>query len=164
MPKHGTACCFRTSNPVVRGPQLSRLMYREGYDFRHFVAGSIPVLIAEIIVRVSWTVRELGEGKDLKDALPMGNKPRLRTGLFVAHSVAAAVNAGKVAVTQNPLSVSWAQWLTFFRYLLPQLSWVLVGRDRHRGEYVQGKLDKQWREIEAAFEADLERAGVPFQL
>src|SRR5690606_6562148 len=22
MPKHGTACCFRTSNPVVRGPQL----------------------------------------------------------------------------------------------------------------------------------------------
>lgn len=25
-----------------------------------------------------------------------------------------AMNAGKVTVTQNPLSVNWAQWLAFF--------------------------------------------------
>lgn len=144
--------------------ELCRAMYGAGYDFRHFVAGSIPVMVAEIIVRVSWTVRELNEGKDFKDALPLSNKPRLRTGLFVAHSVAAAVNAGKVAVTQNPLSISWAQWLTFFRYLVPQLNWAVIGKDRCRGEYVDRKLDDQWREIEAAFEADLERAGVQFRL
>jgi hypothetical protein len=140
--------------------EISRIMYRQGYDFRHFLAGGVCVASAETIVRLAWLVRELQEGKDLAEALPVGNKPRLQTKLFLAHSVAAAVNAGKVAVTQNPLSVSWSQWLAFFRYILPQLHWMVVGKEQERYAFLQGKLDEQWKEIEFAFAADFRVAAI----
>jgi hypothetical protein len=133
---------------------LSRAMYRSGYDFRHFFAGGVCVALIEVIVRVAWFARELHDGKSLMEALPVGNKPRLQTGLFLAHATAAAVNAGKVAITNNPLSVSWAQWLAFFRYLLPQAHWVLAGQENARHQFVQGKIDENWRQIAEAFAAD----------
>jgi hypothetical protein len=133
---------------------LSRAMYRSGYDFRHFLAGGVCVALIEVIVRVAWFARELYEGKDLVESLPLGHKPRLQTGLFLAHTAAAAINAGKVAITENPLSVSWAQWLAFFRYLLPQAHWMLIGRENARHQFVQGKLDDSWREIDEAFVAN----------
>jgi hypothetical protein len=126
---------------------IARAMYRSGYDFRHFLAGGVTVAIIEVFVRTAWTVRELSEGKKLMDALPIVG-PRLRSGLFLSHSVAAAVNAGKVAVTQNPLSLNWAQWLAFFRYLLPQMHWLLVGRERARDIFVQKKLDDCWKQLD----------------
>lgn len=134
--------------------RLSRAMYRSGYDFRHFVAGGLCTALIEVIVRVGWFVRELREGKSLTDALPVGDKPRLRTGLFLAHTAAAAVNAGKVAITQNPLSVSWAQWSAFFGYLLPQMHWMLAGREQARHQFVKGRLADGWRELGKTFEED----------
>ena len=77
---------------------VARAMYRSGYDFRHFLAGGISVAIVEVFVRTAWTVRELSEGKKLIDALPVGGV-RLRSSLFLSHSVVTAINAGKVAVT-----------------------------------------------------------------
>jgi hypothetical protein len=97
---------------------MARAMYRSGYDLRHFLAGGASVAIIEVFVRTAWTVRELSEGKKLTEALPVAS-PRLRSGLFLSHSVATAVNAGKVSITQNPLSINWAQWMAFFRYLIP---------------------------------------------
>lgn len=70
------------------------------------------------------------------------------------------MNAGKVAITQNPLSISWAQWLAFFRYFLPQMHWTLVGKERGRQEFVKGKLDDEWRKIEEAFAADFRIASM----
>jgi hypothetical protein len=126
---------------------VARAMYRSGYDFRHFLAGGVTVAIIEVFVRTAWTVRELLEGKKLMDALPVVG-PRLRSGLFLSHSVAAAVNAFKVAVTHNPLSLNWAQWLAFFRYLLPQTHWLLVGRESARAAFVQEKLDDSWKQLD----------------
>ena len=44
-------------------------MYAKGYDFRHFVATSIPALIMEVMMRVFYAVKQnelgastLGEG------------------------------------------------------------------------------------------------------
>jgi hypothetical protein len=56
--------------------------------------------------------------------------------------VATAVNAGKVAVTQNPLSINWAQWMAFFRYLIPQMHWLLIAREGARAAFVQEKLER----------------------
>jgi hypothetical protein len=78
---------------------IARAMYRSGYDFRHFLAGGASVAIIEVFVRTAWTVRELSEGKKLTEALPVAS-PRLRSGLFLSHSVATAVNAGKVAIVK----------------------------------------------------------------
>jgi hypothetical protein len=126
---------------------VARAMYRSGYDFRHFLAGGVSVAIVEVFVRTAWTVRELSEGKKLIDALPVGGV-RLQSGLFLSHSVVTAINAGKVAVTQNPLSINYAQWLAFFRYALPQMHWLLVGRERARAGFVQEKLDESWKQLD----------------
>jgi hypothetical protein len=127
---------------------VARAMYRSGYDFRHYLAGGVTVAIVEVFVRTAWTVRELSEGKTLIDALPVANR-RLQSGLFLSHSVAAAVNAGKVAVTQNPLSVNLAQWQIFFLYALPQLHWLLVGRESAQGAFIREKLDASWTQLDA---------------
>ena len=108
--------------------EAARAMYRSGYDFRHFLAGGTCAALIEVIVRTSWIVREVAEGRTFTEALPVASNPRLRTSLLLAHAVAAAVNAGKVAITQNPLALNWAQWLAFFRYLVPQVHWLLVER------------------------------------
>jgi hypothetical protein len=127
---------------------IARAMYRSGYDFRHFLAGGASVAIIEAFVRTAWTVRELSDGKKITEALPVAS-PRLRSSLFLSHSVATAVNAGKVAVTQNPLSINWAQWMAFFRYLIPQMHWLLVAREGARAVFIQEKLDESWKQLNA---------------
>lgn len=127
---------------------IARAMYRSGYDFRHFLAGGASVAMIEVFVRTAWTVHELSEGKKLTEALPVAS-PRLRSSLFLSHSVATAVNAGKVAITQNPLSINWAQWVAFFRYLIPQVHWLLIARENTQADFVQEKLDESWKQLNA---------------
>lgn len=129
--------------------ELSRIMYRGGFDFRHFLAGGVGVALTEAIVRLAWMAGELIDGKSLGEALPIGRKPRLQTSLFLAHSVAAAVNAGKVAITKDPFSVNWAQWLFFFRYLLPQAHWCLIGKETARSQFVSGKIDDDFLNLQS---------------
>jgi hypothetical protein len=126
---------------------IARAMYRSGYDFRHFLAGGLCVGLAELIVRLGWIARELAEGSTLAEAMPIASKPRLRSGLLLAHSVGAAVNAGKIAVTQNPLALNWAQWLALFRYLVPQVHWLLVEKEGQRNAFMQKRLDASWAEF-----------------
>ena len=128
--------------------EMSRAMYRSGYDFRHFLAGGVCVALIETIVRVAWFARERHEGKSFKEAIPVGNRPRLHSGLFLAHSAAAAVNAGKVIISKNPLSLNWAQWLAFFRYLVPQVHWFLVNKENARHRFVHAKLKEGWNELD----------------
>jgi hypothetical protein len=128
--------------------EIARLMYRSGFDFRHFLAGGLCVALIETIVRLGWLAREMAEGRTLEEALPVASNPRLRTSLLLAHGVAAAVNAGKVAVTRNPLALNWAQWLALFRYLMPQLHWWLVGKENQRESFIQEKLDVSWAQFD----------------
>lgn len=105
--------------------ETARRMYLQGYDFRHFAAGGLTATIVEVVVRGTWMARRLHEGCPLKDALPNAALPRLRRQLLLAHATAAAVNAGKVALMQNPLALNWAQWLALLRYLGPELAQLL---------------------------------------
>ena len=74
-----------------------------------------------MIVRGAWVARRLHEGSSLRASLPDAAVPRLRRQLLVGHAAAAAVNAGKVGVLQNPCALNWAQWLALFRYLGPEV-------------------------------------------
>jgi hypothetical protein len=81
--------------------------------------------------------------------MPIASKPRLRSGLLLAHSVGAAMNAGKIAITQNPLALNWAQWLALYRYLIPQMHWLLVEKQNQRGAFIQQRLDTSWAQFSA---------------
>ncbi|HEX3017164.1 MAG TPA: hypothetical protein VHP31_04850 [Caproicibacter sp.] len=52
--------------------ELVKSMYGQGYDFRHFCAMSIPVMIIEVVVRVSYFIKRLAEGHSFSDAIPVG--------------------------------------------------------------------------------------------
>ena len=101
--------------------EISCIMYRSHYDFRHFLAMSVAPLMIEIIVRLCYCAKRLSEGYSITDAMPFElslaeHKPKLRTMLFGAHLVSTAANAGKVALLQNPLAINYSQWMAFFGY------------------------------------------------
>jgi hypothetical protein len=133
--------------------ELVKGMYGQGYDFRHFCSMSISVMIIEVVVRVSYFAMRRAEGSTVTDAMPVelghARKPKLATMLFLAHSASAAINAGKVAFTKNPLDINYPQWLSFARYSVKQLKWVLRDKPALRDKYAQNAIECEWAEFSA---------------
>lgn len=128
-------------------------MYYEGYDFIHFCSLAIPVMITEVIVRISYAVKRIREGNRVRDSIPFSldrNKhPKLATMLFIAHSGATAINAGKVYFTKNPMAINYPQWIAFAKYSYKQLKWAIVQKPAAKDAYVSGKLEENWKDIES---------------
>ena len=131
-------------------------MYYEGYDFIHFCTLSIPVLLVEVIVRIGYAIKRIKEGHSIKDSIPFSTNheknPKLGTMLFIAHTAATAVNAGKVYFTQNPMAINYPQWVAFAKYSYQQLKWVLIEKPEARDAYVRGILNDQLDEVYASVE------------
>ena len=119
-------------------------MYYEGYDFIHFCTLSFPVMIVEVVTRIGYGIKRIKEGHAIKDSVPFSlsreKHPKLETMLFIGHSVATAVNTGKVYFTKNPMAINYPQWLAFAKYSYQQLKWVLMEKPNARELYVQGCL------------------------
>lgn len=67
--------------------------------------------------------------------------------LFIGHSAATAVNAGKVYFTQNPMAINYPQWITFAKYSYKQLKWMLIEKPNAKEAYVHGVLNEQLTEV-----------------
>lgn len=141
-------------------------MYYEGYDFIHFCSLSVPVMVVEVIVRLCYGVKRLKEGYKLKDSIPVSlnrdKHPKLSTMLFIGHSSATAINAGKVYFTGNPMAINYPQWLAFSKYLYQTLKWEIVNKPEKRDAYVLRKiendlnivcldLDEQWSQFKESY-------------
>lgn len=126
-------------------------MYYEGYDFIHFCTLSIPVMIVEVATRMGYAFKRLKEGKTIKDSIPFSldkeRHPKLATMLFIGHSAATAINAGKVYFTQNPMAINYPQWIAFAKYSYKQLKWAVIEKPNARDAYVRGVLNEQLTEI-----------------
>ncbi len=132
--------------------ELSRTMYAKGYDFGHFLAMSIPVMIIEVIVRLGYFAKRLYEKHSFMDSIPFDiptrkRQPKLQTMLFTAHTIATAANAGKVYFTKNPLAINLAQWQWYAKVAYSQLRWVLFTKEAERLELVQNAIDTDWQHI-----------------
>ncbi len=127
----------QTIAEVVQG------MYYEGYDFIHFCTLSIPVMIVEVVTRIGYAIKRIKEGYSVKESIPLSlnrekHPPKLGTMLFIGHSVATAVNVGKVFFTENPMAINYPQWLAFAKYSYQQLKWALIEKPNARDAYVRG--------------------------
>ncbi|MBQ6004271.1 MAG: hypothetical protein IJT63_03640 [Lachnospiraceae bacterium] len=126
-------------------------MYFEGYDFIHFCTLAIPVLLIEVIIRVGYGIKRLKEGHDLKESIPFSlnreKHPKLATMLFISHSVATAVNAGKVFFTKDPMAINYPQWLAFAKYAYKQLKWAVIEKPAARERYIQGILNEELDDV-----------------
>lgn len=143
--------------------ELSRLMYRDGYDFRHFLATTIPVLIIEVVVRVAFFARQLKQGKNLKEAFPGNGQPRLQTMLLIAHGTASGINAGKVIITKNPMGVNLAQWGAFAQYLLPEIKLRLIDLPKRSNQAVLDLIDSNWVGLNTQLEQIWQSPSANFQ-
>ena len=137
--------------------ELVKSMYGQGYDFRHFFAMSIPVMIIEVVVRVSYFVKRIAEGHSFLESVPFmsnhENKPKLGTMLFIAHSASAAINTGKVIFTKNPMDINYPQWLSFAKYSVKQLKWVICDKPALRDRYVMNAINDEWNDLSASIDA-----------
>lgn len=126
-------------------------MYYEGYDFIHFCSMSVPVMLAEVIVRLGYAIKRIKEGHSIKDSIPISlnreKHPKLATMLFIGHAAAAAINAGKVYFTKNPMSINYPQWLAFAKYSYTQLKWSLIKKPMLQDRYVTGKLYEELADV-----------------
>ncbi|WP_022779549.1 hypothetical protein [Butyrivibrio sp. AE3009] len=143
-------------------------MYFEGYDFIHFCSMSIPVMITEVIVRISYSVKRIKEGNKIKDSIPFSlnreKHPKLATMLFIAHSGATAVNAGKVYFTKNPMAINYPQWVAFAKYSYKQLKWAIIEKPAAREAYISGKLAEDWGKIEDEVNSSFEEFSKGYYL
>ena len=134
-------------------------MYYEGYDFIHFCSTSVPVVIVEVVVRVCYAIRRIANGVPVKDAAPFSTdrskNPKLATMPFTAHCAAAAVNAGKVVFTENPMAINYPQWIAFAKYSYQQLKWAAITkpteRDRLVRKAIEGELADTYDDIDQLF-------------
>lgn len=128
--------------------ELVKSMYGQGYDFRHFSAMSIPVMIIEVVVRVSYFIKRLAEEHSFQEAIPIGlnheKKPKLGTMLFIAHAASTAINAGKILFTDNPMNINYPQWLSFARYAVKQAKWGMIDKPRLRDQFVMNAIRGEW--------------------
>ena len=126
-------------------------MYYEGYDFIHFCSMSVPAMLVEVIVRIGYAFKRINEGHTIKDSIPVAlnreKHPKLATMLFLGHSAATAVSAGKVAFTENPMAINYAQWIAFTKYSYFQLKWAIIERPAMKDAYVTGKIYEELKEV-----------------
>lgn len=140
-------------------------MYFQGYDFIHFCSQSASVAVIEVAVRIGYALKRISEGAAAHDAIPFSSNPsklpKLGTMLFMAHSAATAINAGKIYLTENPLAINYSQWLVFACYSYRQLKWSIVTKPALRERYVrastEGDLATTLAEVDKLF--DSVRAG-----
>lgn len=131
-------------------------MYYGGYDFIHFCSMSVSAMLVEVVVRVGYALKRMHEGAMLKDSIPITTDrermPKLATMLFMANSAAAAINAGKVAFTKDPMAINYPQWLAFAKYSYQQLRWSIVtkpaAREAHVSEAIDAELNDVYRQID----------------
>ena len=135
-------------------------MYYEGFDFIHFCSQSMSVIAIELIVRLGYAIKRIKEGNKVKDSIPISlnrsKHPKLATMLFIGHTGATAVNAGKVYFTKNPMAINYPQWMAFAKYSYKQLRWAVIHKPAMREAYAEGILNSELKviteETDALFE------------
>jgi hypothetical protein len=126
--------------------QLARYMYLNGYDFRHFLVSGLTPAVIEIVLRGYLMLRHYSEHGETE--FKLASNPKYRSMLLAAHGIACAGNAGKISLLQgNPLAINQAEWMAFFRYLIPHLKYVIFDRHRLRMEHLDEIIDEEWDQI-----------------
>ncbi|ADD69324.1 conserved hypothetical protein [Denitrovibrio acetiphilus DSM 12809] len=110
-------------------------VFEQGYDARHGVALAIPVLTTELLIRLSWSIKQkCFHGKAWSDCIPSAGNPELRRMLLVGHGslciidgVDAGIRSGGEIVTLL-LNTNLIAWVRFGSLALKEVTaWYKVG-------------------------------------
>lgn len=132
-------------------------MYTNGYDFRQFMATSIPMAIMEVLLRVFYTVKQVKLnnaefGKTILETMPLNLNPRFRMMLAIAYGTSSAINTGKVYVTKNLLNTNYASWMGLAWNSFHSLKWLLYEKHEKLHELITDNEIKELKEITSKLE------------
>ena len=86
--------------------------------------------------------------------------------LFISHATACSINAGKVFFTKNPMSINYAEWITFAKYTYTQLKWAILQKPGLKEKYIKGQIQEElnsvYDEIDKTFNKCLDDYNVIF--
>lgn len=67
--------------------------------------------LAEAVVHLGCFMKRTSERHEIRESIPIttdgDRRPKLSTMVFMAHSVTATVNAGRVIFTKNPTAINY---------------------------------------------------------
>lgn len=135
---------------------LSKKMYYDGYNFNHFIGMSIPVLLIEILTRLSFVIKETFFSK--RD-VSIKDNPKLTIMLCIANGILFAENVGKLALTKNPFSINYVSWVATAKYGFKTLKWIAYDRETRKVAYAQEYIDTSWKYL--MLSADELDRGIP---
>jgi hypothetical protein len=130
-------------------------VFEQGYDLRHGMALSIPVLVTELLTRVMWSVkRAFYHREPLLDCVPLDSNPELRRMLMVAHGSLCLVDGADAAlrsygdIVNFMLRSNLVAWARFGTLALRELrAWYAAGS--LDTEAVDDYLDREYRRMMA---------------
>lgn len=130
-------------------PMLIKSMYLKGYNLNHFIAMGVPSMIIEIIIRTSYFVYSLSQGKSFKESLPF-NSPKLERMLFRSYAIASACNGIKIyASGGNIFAFNPTLYGQMIKYGFGELKrWFTNEAELKRHQYVYELYNKQSQEID----------------
>ncbi|HEY9800237.1 MAG TPA: hypothetical protein V6D25_07755 [Leptolyngbyaceae cyanobacterium] len=137
---------------------ISRWMYLNGYDLRHFVTMSLPVAAIEFLVRTYHYLSSLENPQQLqyypytsattKELAGIKSNLKLRKMLLLAHAMATSGNAVKVFIySSNPLAINLTQWIFLIKESVRMIQ--AVSRDTTHEKIIRNreKINSVWQEI-----------------
>jgi hypothetical protein len=132
---------------------LAEYMYVKGYDARHFVTMSIPVLINEVLIRILYITKEIKYNNRnffevFKETLPFNLSPRFRMVLNISYGTMVAINAGKVAITKDILNANYTMWLVFTWHTFHSLYWLIWAKNTELQKYIDDELAKELNDLQ----------------
>lgn len=144
---------FKVKGEQKNLAELSVKVFESGYDARHGVALSIPVLINEIMIRLCWAIKSrFYHDCTWSESIPFGHKPELRRMLLVGHGSLCLVDGIDAGLR------SGGNILTFALHL-NSVAWsrfAFAGLQEIRSMYNKNALDissidedlqREWREL-----------------
>ena len=128
-------------------------VYEEGYDLRHGVSTSIPVLINDLLLRAVFMIKQhFYEDVSWTDLLRKKNEDKLQRMISVGTGALCLLDLSEAAIT------SWGNWVVFFSHLNIR-AWnrlaiqgvkelhILSDREMHNIEMIESEITEKREEL-----------------
>lgn len=128
-------------------------VYEEGYDLRHGVSTSIPVLINDLLLRAVFMIKQhFYEDVSWTDLLRKKNEDKLQRMISVGTGALCLLDLSEAAIT------SWGNWVVFFSHLnisawnrlaiqgVKELH-ILSDREMHNIEMIESEITEKREEL-----------------
>jgi len=133
---------------------IATKVFEQGYDARHGLTMAIPVVLNELIIRLSWVIKaRFFHQKDWSQCIPSDSNPELRRMLCVGQGalclvdgVDATIRGGGEPVS-TLLRMNLLAWTRFAHLSLKELNaWVMQGKIDHGkiDAYLDDEFEKQF--------------------